>query len=170
MPTAIFAPNNANVITVSIDPTTIASDTTRLAGVKSSVVDLAGLTPYPENVAIGGKFTTGGTVTAGRVIELAAVASLDGTNWQGPFGGSAGTATISSTNLKNLICRPVVWIDVTSTANFTYEFGPVPLLSLFGYIPPAVQFFLAHDCGGTLHGTLSNHVLQLRPLNGNATW
>lgn len=172
MPSATSEQLNGDVITVDVSGWAgLASDSTRLSGYETAAVDFSALATYPERAVVWGKTKTGGSPTNAKVIELFAVASMDGSDWPDVFDGTASAETITSSGMKDLICRPVARIDTTNTANAPYEFGPVDLYSVFGgFIPPKVVFFLAHDTGAALNATTTNHELFVRPINTVTTW
>lgn len=56
----------------------------------------------------------------------------DDSVWPDSFTGSDAAKTITSSDIKNAICRPVGSLTTDATSSRVYPFGPVSVASLFG--------------------------------------
>lgn len=148
--TPVYGTPTALTITLA----SLAQDATNLtAGRESTVLDQKDSLDAID-VLVGGKITTGGTVTDLRQIEVWAYASWDDAEYTGGATGSdANLTAVGKTGMALLTIIPT-----TSTANATYRFGPYSIAQAFGGSLP-VQFgiFVVHNTGGALHATGSNH-------------
>lgn len=133
----------------------LASDTNLLAGIESAVLDntTAGMTDY----LLSGKVTTGTSPTASRQIEVWAVA-WDGSGWPDVFDGTTSSETITSADIKSIICRAVAIMPTSNTSDRTYHFTGVSLAQAFGgTLPSKVVLFIVHNTGVALNSTAGNH-------------
>ena len=80
---------------------------------------------------ISGKITNGTSPGAG-VIEVWAVGSVDGTTWPDVFDGTDSAETVSSTSVKNEVCKLVSSIANYNVSSYAQYFGPISLASIFG--------------------------------------
>jgi len=113
---------------------------------------------------ISGKITNGTGPGLGT-IEVWAVGSIDGTTWPDVFDGTESSETISSTSVKNEICKLVSSIANYSVSNYAQYFGPVSLASIFGgTLPKAFIIFVVNGSGVALNATASNHQIRLTPV------
>jgi hypothetical protein len=133
----------------------LASDTNLLAGIESSVID--NTTDGFDDILLSGKSTTGTSPTASRQIEVWAVA-WDGVNWPDVFDGTTSGETITSSDIKNSICKPVAIMSTNATSDRTYHFTGVSLRTAFsGELPSKVVLFIVHNTGVALNATAGNH-------------
>ena len=133
----------------------LASDTNLLAGIESSVID--NTTDGFDDILLSGKSTTGTSPTASRQIEVWAVA-WDGVNWPDVFDGTTSGETITSSDIKNSICKPVAIMSTNATSDRTYHFTGVSLRTAFsGELPSKVVLFVVHNTGVALNATAGNH-------------
>lgn len=140
----------------------LASDTNLLAGRESSAV--VNTSANSLDYLVSGKITTGTTPTASRQIEVWAVGSWDGTNWPDVFDGTDSAETITSSDIKNSVCRLLAVMSTTSTSNVAYHFGPVSVAAAFGgFVPPSFVVFVTHSTGVALNATAGNHQIRLQP-------
>lgn len=94
---------------------------------------------------IAGSFTAGTSPTAGT-IEVHAVGMQDDTTWPDAFTGVDAARTITSSDIKNAICRPAASLATDATSSRVYPFGPVSVASLFGgTCPRKFTVFVAHS-------------------------
>lgn len=136
----------------------LASDTNLLAGLESSIID--NTTDGFDDFLISGKITTGTSPTAARQIEVWAVA-WDGSGWPDVFDGTTSAETITSSDIKNAICRPVIIMTTNNTSDRTYPFSGVSLRNAFdGGLPSRVVLFVVHNTGVNLNSTAGNHELS----------
>jgi hypothetical protein len=133
----------------------LASDTNLLAGIESSVID--NTTDGFDDILLSGKSTTGTSPTASRQIEVWAVA-WDGANWPDVFDGTTSGETITSSDIKNAICKPVAIMSTNATSDRVYHFTGVSLRAAFGgELPSKVVLFVVHNTGVNLNSTTGNH-------------
>lgn len=133
----------------------LASDTNLLAGIESSVID--NTTDGFDDILLSGKTTTGTSPTASRQIEVWAVA-WDGANWPDVFDGTTSAETITSSDIKNAICKPVAILATNNTSDRTYHFSGVSARAVFGgELPSKFVLFIVHNTGVNLNSTAGNH-------------
>ena len=133
----------------------LASDTNLLAGIESSVID--NTTDGFDDILLSGKSTTGTSPTASRQIEIWAVA-WDGANWPDVFDGTTSGETITSSDIKNAICKPVAILSTNATSDRTYHYSGVSARSVFnGELPSKFVLFQVHNTGVALNATAGNH-------------
>jgi hypothetical protein len=136
----------------------LASDTNLLAGIESSVID--NTTDGFTDIIVSGKVTTGTSPTASRSIEVWAI-GWDGANWPDVFDGTTSSETITSSDIKNAICKPVAIMSTNNTSDRTYHFSGVSLRGAFGgCLPSKIVLFPVHNTGVNLNGTAANHELS----------
>ena len=140
----------------------LASDTNLLAGRESA--EVVNTSTLALDYLVSGKITTGTSPTAARQIEVWAVGSWDGTNWPDVFDGTESTETITSSDIKNSVCRFVAVMATSATSNVGYHFGPVSIASAFGGVcPPKFVLFVTHNTVAALNATAGNHQIRLLP-------
>ena len=133
----------------------LASDTNLLAGIESSVID--NTTDGFTDIIVSGKLTTGTSPTASRQIEVWAI-GWDGANWPDVFDGTTSSETITSSDIKNAICKNVAVMSTSNTSDRTYHFSGVSLRGAFGgCLPSKVVLFVVHNTGVNLNSTAGNH-------------
>ncbi len=133
----------------------LTSDTNLLAGIESSVID--NTTDGFDDILVSGKVTTGTSPTASRQIEVWAVA-WDGVNWPDVFDGTTSGETITSSDIKNSICKAVAILSTNATSDRVYHFTGVSLRAAFGgELPSKVVLFVVHNTGVNLNSTAGNH-------------
>lgn len=132
----------------------LASDTNLLAGYESAVVDN---TDGFEDIILSGKRTTGTSPTASRQIEVWAVA-WDSNAWPDVFDGTTGAETITSSDIKNVICRAVAILPTNNTSDRTYSYTGISAKQVFGgVLPSKFVLFTTHNTGVALNATAGNH-------------
>lgn len=147
---------------LTITLASLASDTNLLAGRESAAVD--NTTTLGLDWLVSGKITSGTSPTAARQIEVWAVGSWDGTSWPDVFDGTESAETVTSSDIKNSICRLVAVMATSATSNVAYHFGPVSIASAFGgVVPPKFVLFAVHNTGVALNATAGNHQIRLQP-------
>lgn len=119
---------------------------------------------------LAGKVTTGGTATDGTRIQICVVAILDDSTWPDVFDGTASAETVTSVNIKNMICRVASDITISSVTAQAYPFGPVSVAALFGgSLPKKFVVFVTHNTGGNLDSTAGNHAVYVTPVYATIT-
>ncbi len=149
---------------LTITLASLGTDTNLLTGRESALIDLS--TDGWEDFLISGKFTTAGTLTANRSIQLFGVASYDGTSWPDVFVGSDGGRTISSNLIKPYVCGALTEIATDGTPR-TYHFSGLSLRSAFRSpigLPPKLSLFVTQSTGATLSSTAADHLIRIQPI------
>ena len=150
----------ATSTTLTAAVASLASDTSLLQGVETSVID--NRTTGYDDFMVSGKFTTGTGPTAARQIEVWAV-GWDGNAWPDVFDGTSSGETITSAEIKAAICKSVAILPTNATADRTYPFSGVSLRDVFrGTLPSQVVLFVVHNTGAALNSTAGNHELRVQ--------
>lgn len=94
----------------------------------------------------------------------------DDTNWPDVFDGTNSAETITSTDIKNAICRPVIEMVTDTNSNRTYPFGPVSVASVMGLSSPPKKFiaFVSHSTVAALDATAGNHAIWLTGVSSSS--
>lgn len=141
--------------TITAAVASLASDTNLLAGLESSIIDNTS-TGYDDRL-LSGKITTGTSPTASKQIEVWAI-GWDGSGWPDVFDGTTSSETITSSDIKNAICKPVAIMSTNNTSDRTYWFTGVSLRQAFGgTMPEKCVLFIVHNTGVALNATAGNH-------------
>lgn len=141
--------------TITAAVASLASDTNLLAGIESSIIDNS--TDGFDDILLSGKSTTGTSPTASRQIEVWAVA-WDGANWPDVFDGTTSAETITSSDIKNAICKPVAILATNNTSDRTYHYSGVSARAVFGgELPSKFVLFQVHNTVAALNATAGNH-------------
>jgi hypothetical protein len=141
--------------TITAAVASLASDTNLLAGIESSIID--NTTDGFEDIILSGKSTTGTSPTASRQIEVWAVA-WDGSGWPDVFDGTTSSETITSADIKSIICRSVATMPTNNTSDRTYHYTGVSAKQVFGgVLPGKFVLFVVHNTGVALNSTAANH-------------
>lgn len=144
--------------TITAALASLASDTNLLAGIESSIIDNTSDGFY--DIYVSGKITTGTSPTAAKQIEVWAI-GWDGANWPDVFDGVTGSETITSSDIKNAICKPVAILPTNNTSDRAYHFTGVSLRNAFmGSLPSKAVLFVTHNTGVALNATAGNHELS----------
>ena len=141
--------------TITAAVASLASDTNLLAGIESSVID--NTVDGFSDILVSGKVTNGTSPTSGRQIEVWAVA-WDGVGWPDVFDGTSSGETITSADIKTVICHVIKIMPTNNTSDRTYHFSGVSLRGAFGgCLPSKSVLFIAHNTGVALNAIASNH-------------
>lgn len=144
--------------TITAALASLASDASLLAGIESSVID--NTTDGFVDILISGKIKTGTSPTASKQIEVYAI-GWDGAGWPDVFDGTSSAETITSSDIKNAICRPVAILSTNNTSDRDYPFTGRSLRSAFGEaLPSKIVLFVTHNTGVNLNSTAGNHELS----------
>lgn len=136
----------------------LASDTNLLAGLETSVID--NTTDGFDDIIVSGKVTTGTSPTSARSIEVWAIA-WNGADFPDTTDGTSSTETLTSTDIKNSICKFVANMSTNNTSDRTYPFTGVSLRGAFGgCLPSKVILFIVHNTGANLNATAGNHEIS----------
>lgn len=163
MPTFREKIKYGTAVDATITLASLASDTNLLVGAESDAID--NMTEGYVDLVVSGKITTGTSPTANRFIEVWAIGSWDGTTWPSVFDGTASAETIPLSNVKNVICKFIASILVTSASDITYHFACNSVANAFGgVLPPKVVFFVTHSSAAALNSTAGNHQIRVQPV------
>lgn len=147
---------------VTITLASLASSSTLVAGRESTAIDNS--TNKYLDFLLAGFVTTGTSPTAGT-IEIDVVGCQDDTTWPDVFDGTDSNETITSSDIKNAICRYAASMVTDATSNRAYPFGPVSVASLFGgSLPKKWVVFCAHSTVASLNATGTNHSILITPV------
>lgn len=114
---------------LTITLTSLATSSSLIAGREATAVDNS--TSLYLDYLLAGSFTAGTSPTAGA-IEVHVVGMQDDTTWPDGFTGVDAAKTITSSDIKNAICRSAGSLTTDTTSSRVYPFGPVSVASLFG--------------------------------------
>ena len=159
MPTSNILTKYGSKTTLTITGVpSLASDTNKLTGIETSIID--NTTDGFFDIYINGKITTGTNPTASRQIEVWAI-GWDGSGWPDVFDGTCSSETITSSDIKNAICKPIAILSTNNTSDRTYWLTDVSLRGAFnGPLPSKVVLFVTHDTVAALNSTAGNHELS----------
>jgi hypothetical protein len=137
----------------------LASDTNRLAGIETSVID--NTTDGFEDFIFSGKFKVASSgLTDKRQIEVWAVA-WDGSGWPDVFDGTNSAETITSLDIKNAICFPIVTMATNNTGDRVYHFsGRSARAAFLGGLPSKFVLFVVHDTNAAFSATAGDHEIS----------
>ena len=140
--------------TITAAVASLASDTNLLAGLETAVID--NTSDGFEDFILSGKVTAGTSPTAGR-IEVWAVA-WDSNGWPDVFDGTTSSETITSSDIKNAICKSVATMSTSNTSDRAYFFTGVSAKQVFGgVLPSKFVLFIVHNTVAALNATAGNH-------------
>lgn len=151
--------NYASWATITIAPENVATSSTWVAGVESSVVD--NTTNKYVDALVAGVWTSGTTPTANTSVQIFAFAPRDGTpTYPDVMDGTSSAETVTSVGVGLGYLKPLGSISVDSnTSNRAYDFGPVSVAQAFGgVLPERWSLFITHNTGVNSNSTAGNHV------------
>lgn len=149
---------------VTISLASLASDTNLLAGRESSAID--NTTTRALDYLLAGKIRQGTTPTTAKEIRVYVVGTLtEAPSWPDVFDGTDSAETVTSSGIRDSVCRLAAVMATDSTSDRDNFFGPVSVAALFGGVLPA-QFvvFVTHNTAVNLNSTGGNHVLSITPV------
>lgn len=159
MPSAVkttYASSAASTITLA----SLASDTNLLAGRESDAID--NTTNLYLDYLLAGIVTTGTSPTASKEIRVYVVGIANDSTWPDVFDGTDSAETVTTSGIRDSICKLAAVIPTTSTSNVGYWFGPVSVAALFGgTLPKKFIVFVVHNTGVNLNATGGNHVISI---------
>jgi hypothetical protein len=154
MPNNILAKYGSKT-TITAAVASLASDSNLLTGIESSIID--NTTDGFDDILLSGKTTTGTSPTAAKQIEIWAVA-WDGSGWPDVFDGTTSSETITSADIKSIICKAVAIIPTNNTSDRTYHYSGISARAVFGgVLPSKFVLFQTHNTGVALNATAANH-------------
>ena len=144
--------------------TSLATSSDFTAGYEWFLVDVAGMSPIPRDVRHSGKIRVGTTPTANTEIRIYLVASNDGSTWPDVFDGTGSAETVTSSGIRDSVCKLAAVMATDATSDRVNWFGPVSVASLFGgMVPKKFVVFVTHNTGVNLNATGGNHAIYVTP-------
>lgn len=141
--------------TITCAVASLATDANLLAGIESSIID--NTSDGFDDIIVSGFVSTGTSPTASKQIEVWAVA-WDSNAWPDVFDGTTSAETITSSDIKTAICKPVAIMPTNNTSDRKYPFTGVSLKTAFGgALPSKCVLFVTHNTGVNLNSTAGNH-------------
>lgn len=156
--------NYAASATITISPASLASSSTRTAGVESDVI--SNVSNKYVDALVSGKITTGTSPTASKQIDVWVWAVLSDdlsstVTYPDVMDGTGSAETVTSENVRNSMMRLACSILVDSTSDRTYYVAPFSVAALFGGVMPTRWgLFISHDTAVNLNSTSGNHAFQ----------
>lgn len=137
----------------------LASDTNRLAGIETSVID--NTTDGFDDFIFSGKFKVASSgLTDKRQIEVLAVA-WDGSGWPDVFDGTNSAETITSLDIKSVICFSLATMGTNNTGDRTYYFSGRSARTAFGGgLPSKFVLFIGHNTGAAFSAIAADHEIS----------
>lgn len=140
--------------TITCAVASLANDNNLLAGIESSIID--NTSDGFDDIIVSG-FVTTGTGPSAKQIEVWAVA-WDSNSWPDVFDGTSSSETITSSEIKSSICKPVSIMITNTTSDRKYHFTGVSLKTTFGgCLPSKCVLFVVHNTQVNLNSTAGNH-------------
>lgn len=148
---------------VTIALASLASSSTKLAGVESDLIDNS--TNKYLDYGLAGKTTVGTTPTTAKSIDVTVVGISNDTTWPDVFDGTGSAETVTTQEIKDNVCKPFQTLQIVSTtSDIAQPFGPGSVASRFGGVVPLKWVvFMAHDTVAALNATAGNHVVSITP-------
>ena len=154
-----------SVSTITISPENVASSSTFVAGVESSVIDNT-VKNYID-VLVTGEWTCGTTPTANTQCLIYVAGVLDDTpTYPDVFDGTASAKTLTSAGVGRGFLKLGAVLDIdAATSNVGYHYGPFSVAQLFGGAMPWKWFlFITHNTGVNSNSTAGNHFSKYKGL------
>lgn len=139
----------------------LASSGTLVAGRESTGVD--NTSNLYLDYLLGGKITTGTTVTAASIEVWAVPAVNDTPTYPDVFDGTDSDETVTSADIKRACLKLLASIPNDTTNSRTYWYAGASLAAACGgLVPSHHSLFVVHSSVAALHATGGNHVLNAR--------
>lgn len=149
-------------VALTISPASLATDSNLLAGVESNAVDNS--SDLNLDFHLAGKITQGTTPTTGKEIRVYVVGLIEDSTWPDVFDGTASAETVTSSGIRDSICKLAAVMATDATSDRVNWFGPVSVASLFGgMVPKKFVVFVTHNTGANLNSTSGNHAIHVTP-------
>lgn len=152
----------AGSASITISPENVASSSTFVGGVESSVI--SNVSNLDLDHLISGKWTSGTTPTVNTQVQIWVIPSLTddlaGTRtWPDVFDGASSAETVTSAGVLQGIGRLAAVLNVDSTtSNREYACAAFSVAALFGgSLPPSYVIFITHNTGVNSNSTAGNH-------------
>ncbi len=149
---------------VTISLASLATDTNLLAGRESSLIDNSS-NKYLDYL-LAGKITQGTTPTTGKEIRVYVVGLMNDSTWPDVFDGTDSDETVTSSGIRDSVCKLAAVMATDSTTDRANYFGPVSVAALFGgTLPAKFVVFVTHNTAVNLNSTGGNHVISITPVH-----
>jgi hypothetical protein len=157
--TTTATPNYVQTTTHTINPASLATDSTLLAGVEGTAID--NVTEDAIDAILGGFFTTGTSPTVNKQIEVWVYGSYDGTTFSGDMTGTATTGGSTKTPSAKSTMKLAAVITVDATSNKKYSWCSGSVAALFGgVLPRKWGVYVVQNTGAALNSTAGNHEVK----------
>jgi len=113
----------------------LASSQTWVGGWESAAID--NTSNLYLDYLVSGKFVVEGANNQVGQIRVYVVAMLDDSTWPDVFDGTESAETVTTTSIRDQVCKMGANVAVTADAAATYYFGPFSVANLFGGFCPA---------------------------------
>lgn len=162
MPTTVSTPTYTATATITIAPENVASSSTFVAGVESTVV--SNLSNKYSDVWVSGKWTAGTTPTANTQVQIWVYAPItddlaSSVTYPDVIDGTSSAETMTSAGIlqSGLKLGAVLNVD-SATSDRTYPCAPFSVAALFGgRMPTRWGLFITHNTGVNSNSTAGNH-------------
>lgn len=145
-------PSYGSATTIACTTTSLASDTSLLAGRQSAQVD--NTADLAVDALLGGTIATTGTPTTGTTIEVWLWGSYDNGTTRSAAAGTSDANFSPATQGVKLMMAHALTINQDNTTARTHTFGPVSVAACFGgTMPDHWGVFIVHNTGTTLGAT-----------------
>lgn len=149
---------------VTISLASLATDANLLAGRESTAIDNS--TNEYLDYLLAGQITQGTTPTTAKEIRVYVVGMLNDSTWPDVFDGTDSAETVTSSGIRDSVCRLAAVMATDSTSDRVNYFGPVSVAALFGgTVPPKFVVFVTHNTAVNLNSTAGNHVISITPVH-----
>lgn len=145
--------------TITVAPQGVATSTTFITGVESTVYD--NTTNKDDDVLVAGTWTAGTTPTSGTQVRVYVYAIRDDTpTYPDVFTGASAAYTLTSAGVGDGFLKLAGMANVDSaTSNRVYSIGPFSVAQQFGGVMPnKFGLFITHNTAVNSNATAGNHV------------
>ena len=91
---------------------------------------------------------------------------LNDSTWPDVFDGTDSAETVTSSGIRDSVCRLAAVMATDATSDRVNYFGPVSVAALFGgTVPPKFVVFVTHNTALNRHSPAGNHVISITPVH-----
>jgi hypothetical protein len=162
MATSTYKPAYTASATITIAPENVASSSSFIAGVESTVI--SNLSNLYADALVSGKWTAGTTPTINTQVQVWVYAPLSddlasSVTYPDVLDGSSSAETMTSTGVARGAMRLAAILDVdATTSDRVYPCAPFSVAALFGgHMPTRWGLFITHNTGVNSNSTGGNH-------------
>jgi len=149
---------------VTISLASLATDANLLAGRESTAIDNSS-NEYLDYL-LAGQITQGTSPTTAKEIRVYVVGMLNDSTWPDVFDGTDSAETVTSSGIRDSVCRLAAVMATDATSDRVNYFGPVSVAALFGgTLPAKFVVFVTHNTAVNLNATAGNHVISITPVH-----